>query len=311
MIYDVVILGSGPSGLTAAVYCARANLKTLVLEGIQPGGQLTTTTEVENFPGFPQGILGPELINFMKQQASRFGCEFTYDTARKVEFKENVKKVYGIEGNYNSKAVIIATGARSKFLGLPNEKELIGYGVSTCATCDGAFFRGKIVGVVGGGDSAAEESLFLTRFAEKVYLIHRRDSLRASKIMQQRLFVNPKIEFIWNATVEEIIGTRETKLKGVKLKSTVNGDIWELQLDGLFLAIGHTPNTEVFEELEKDEKGYIKTKIPGRSFTSVEGVFVAGDCSDYIYRQAITAAGFGCMAALDCARWLEEHSQPR
>lgn len=306
-MYDVIILGSGPAGLTAAIYTSRGNLSTLVLEGVQPGGQLTTTTEVENFPGFPEGILGPTLINQMKEQAKRFGCEFKFDSAQKTELSSNVKRVIGLEGVYESRAVIVATGASSKYLGLPKEQELIGYGVSTCATCDGAFFRNQVVAVVGGGDSAAEESLFLTRFASKVYLIHRRDRLRASKIMQDRVLANPKIEVLWNTTVEELLGDRETKLQGVRIKSTVDGSTRELQLSGLFLAIGHKPNTEFLEQLEKDEKGYLKLKIPGRTFTSIDGVFVAGDCVDSVYRQAVTAAGFGCQAAIDCVRWLEEH----
>ncbi len=303
-MYEVVILGSGPAALTAAIYTARANLKTLILAGNQPGGQLTLTTEVENFPGFPDGVLGPELIELMKKQALRFGAEYKYDTAVEVSLKETPKRIKTQEGEYHTQAVIIATGARSRYLDLPNEKELLGYGVSTCATCDGAFYRNKVVAVVGGGDSAAEESLFLTRFASKVYLIHRRDKLRASQIMQDRVLSNEKIEIIWNHTVEKLIGSKETKLQGIELKSTLDGSLRELKVDGLFLAIGHVPNTEIFHELEKDQLGYLIPAQMGRSYSSIEGVFLAGDCVDHHYRQAITAAGFGCMAAIDCARWL-------
>lgn len=305
-MYDVIILGSGPAGLTAAIYTSRGNLRTLVLEGTQPGGQLTTTTEVENFPGFPEGVLGPNLIHHMKKQAERFGCLFKYDQAVKADLRGSVKKVTGLEGSYEARSVIVATGASSKYLGLPNEQELIGYGVSTCATCDGAFFRDKVVAVVGGGDSAAEESLFLTRFASKVYLIHRRDKLRASKIMQDRVFANQKIEIIWNSRVVELLGDRSSRLQGVVLQSTVDGSTRELPVSGLFLAIGHKPNTDFLDDLEKDEKGYLIPRIPGRTYTSVDGVFVAGDCVDSVYRQAITAAGLGCQAAIDCIRWLEE-----
>ncbi|MCX7953136.1 MAG: thioredoxin-disulfide reductase [Deltaproteobacteria bacterium] len=306
-MFDVIILGSGPAGLTAGIYCARANLKTLILEGLHPGGQLVTTTEVENFPGFPDGILGPLLIERMKNQSKKFGCEFILDHAVKAELSKHPKVINGQDKQYRAKAVIVSTGARSKFLNVPNETELLGYGVSTCAVCDGAFFKDKTVAVIGGGDSAAEESLFLTKFARKVFLIHRRDKLRASKIMQDRIFANKKIEVLWDSVVVEIIGNKETKVKGVKIRSSRDNTETVLDLDGVFIAIGHVPNTDFLHELEKDEKGYIIPKYPGRSFTSVEGVFVAGDCSDSIYRQAVTASAYGCIAAIECVRWLEEN----
>lgn len=308
---SVVIIGSGPSGLTAAIYAARANLDPLVIEGEpssgadQPGGQLMLTTDIENFPGFVDGIEGPELMSRFRDQAKRFGTEFITARATKVDFSQHPFRTWVGEQEFVSDSVIISTGAKSKMLGLPAEDRLIGRGLSTCATCDGFFFRDKTVAVVGGGDSALEEASFLTKFASKVYVIHRRDSLRASKIMQERAFKNPKLEFIWNTVVEEIRG--ENKVEALALNNTADGATTDLQIDGVFIAIGHIPNTSIFkDQVEMHENGYIKT-VPGTTRTNIEGVFAAGDVQDSNYRQAITAAGSGCMAAIEAERWLESH----
>lgn len=304
---NVIIIGSGPAGLTAAVYTARANLKPLVIEGYQAGGQLMITTEIENFPGFKEGVTGPELMADMRAQAERFGAEFVTADVTKVETTGDIKKVWVDDEVYTAKTLIISTGASANYLGLESEARLKGRGVSACATCDGFFFQDKTICVIGGGDSAMEEATFLTRFAKKVYLIHRRDQFRASKIMEKRAAENPKIEFIMNSVVEEILG--EDRVSGVKLKNRETGETSELALEGVFLAIGHTPNTSLFTgQLELDETGYIVTSTEkGRqSATNINGVFACGDVQDPHYRQAITAAGSGCMAALDAEHYLEE-----
>jgi thioredoxin reductase (NADPH) len=299
----VVIIGSGPAGLTAAIYAARANLSPLLIEGWQAGGQLTTTTEVENYPGFAKGIMGPELMKEMRSQAERFGTEFLTGDVSAVNLK-NSPLALTIDGErtVESKTIIIATGASAIQIGLPNEKRLTGHGVSTCATCDGFFFRGKELVVVGGGDSAMEEAMFLTKFATKVSIVHRRDKLRASKIMQDRAMKNEKIAFLWNSAVDDILGT--DVVTGVRLRNTVTGKVSELACAGVFVAIGHRPNTALFSsQLDMDEKGYIRTHTG--TATSVPGVFAAGDVQDSKYRQAVTAAGSGCMAAIDAERFLE------
>jgi len=302
----VIILGSGPAGLTAAIYCARAELQPLLIQGSQPGGQLTITTEVENFPGFPEGIQGPELMDRMKKQAEKFGTRIIFDNVSKVDLREKPFKIYleNSEELIETSSVIIATGASARFLGLEEEKELMGHGVSACATCDGFFFKGKEVAVVGGGDTAMEEANFLTRFANKVYVIHRRDTLRASKAMQEKAFSNDKISFVWNSVIERILGNKKTGVEGVILKNLKTNEKNTLNVQGVFVAIGHNPNTEIFKgQIEMDEQGYIITK--NGTHTSVEGVFAAGDVQDKKYRQAITAASSGCMAALDCQHYLE------
>ncbi|HYE58744.1 MAG TPA: thioredoxin-disulfide reductase [Rhodothermales bacterium] len=302
---DLVIIGTGPAGLTAALYAARADLKPLVLQGPQPGGQLITTTEVENYPGFPGGILGPDLMMKMEEQAARFGAELRYGSVSAVDFSRRpFRLVVDEETPLLARAVIISTGASAKYLGLESEQRLLGRGVSACATCDGAFFRGQDVAVIGGGDTAIEEALFLTRLARKVYLVHRRSELRASKIMQERAFANAKIEFVWNHVVDEILGEQE--VSGVRLRHVETGESRTLEVTGYFVAIGHKPNTEIFAgHLEMDDAGYLCTKA-GSTYTSVEGVFACGDVQDHVYRQAITAAGTGCMAAIDAERWLAE-----
>jgi len=302
----VIIIGTGPAGLTAAIYAARANLQPLVFEGQQPGGQLTITSEVENFPGFPEGITGPELMDSLRKQAQKFGAETVFNQITKVDFSRRPFKVWSGDNLYTSDTVIISTGASAQWLGLKSEKKLMGYGVSACATCDGFFYRDKKVLVVGGGDSAAEEAIFLTKFASEVWLVHRRDELRASKIMTQRIMDNPKINVHWNSVITEVLGTTDSGVVGVKLEDTKTGTIRQDDCDGLFLAIGHTPNTEIFNtKLELNAKGYIVTK-PDSTYTSVPGVFACGDVQDSIYRQAITAAGSGCMAAIDAERYLED-----
>ncbi|MBI5411883.1 thioredoxin-disulfide reductase [Candidatus Peregrinibacteria bacterium] len=298
---DVIIIGAGPAGYTAALYASRANLKVFCLEGWQPGGQLTTTTVIENFPGFKNGVDGNALIKEMRAQAARFGTE--YDTAEvaRVDFSHRPFEVRTESREYHAKAVIIATGARPRMLGIPSEQRLWAKGVSSCATCDGFFFRGKTVAILGGGDSAMEEANFLTKFAVKVYLIHRRSEFRASKIMIDRTKNNPKIEFVLNKTVEEVLG--EQRVTGLRLKDAQTGEPSELKLDGMFLAIGHVPSTQIFKgQIAMDEEGYI---VPQKhTMTNVEGIFAAGDCVDHRYRQAITASGDGCRAAIDAERWL-------
>lgn len=307
--HKVIVIGSGPAGLTAAIYTARASLAPLVIEGEpsstsdQPGGQLMLTTEVENFPGFPEGIMGPELMMRFREQAARFGAEFLTAKATKVEFGEKPLKVHVRDEVYTADAVIVSTGAQSLMLGLEAEERLIGHGLSTCATCDGFFFRGTDVAVVGGGDSAIEEATFLTKFASKVTLIHRRDSFRASKIMQERALNNPKIEIIWNTAVTDIVGT--DTLESLVLRNTVTGEETRKDVSGLFIAIGHRPNTDVFKGvLDMEDSGYLITR-PDSTYTNIPGVFACGDVKDHVYRQAITAAGSGCMAAIDAERWLE------
>jgi len=300
---EVVIIGSGPAGLTAAIYTARANLKPLVIEGIQAGGQLMLTTDVENFPGFPEGIIGPDLMAKFREQAERFGAEFLTADVDEVDFSGSPLRVRVGGHDELAKAVIISTGAQARMLGLPNEHDLLGHGVSTCATCDGFFFRGHNIAVVGGCDSALEEAGFLTKFADKVTLVHRRKELRASKIMQDRAFANPKIEFVWNSVVTDVIG--DGRVEALQLTDTETGATSELAVTGLFVAIGHDPNTRLFTgQLALDDGGYIVTQ-PGSTVTSIPGVFAAGDVQDHIYRQAITAAGSGCMAALETERYLE------
>jgi len=304
--YKVVIMGSGPAGLTAALYTARANLEPIVFEGMESGGQLTLTTEVENYPGFPDGVLGPELMVSMKKQAERFGAQCVFGEITDVDLSSKPFKVKTSQKELSAETLIISSGASARMLGLESEKELLGYGVSTCATCDGFFFKDKEIVVVGGGDSAIEEALFLTKFGTKVTLIHRRNELRASKIMQDRAFANKKIDFAWNTVVEEIIGNKQSGVSGIRIKNIKSGEISELPCQGFFVAIGHTPNTKIFEgKLSMDENGYLITK-EGSTQTNVPGIFAAGDVQDHVYRQAITAAGTGCMAAIDAERFLSE-----
>ncbi len=302
-VYKVVILGSGPAGLTAAIYTARADLDPVLVEGNDAGGQLMITLEVENYPGFEQGITGPALMDVMKKQAARFGTTFVAGDATAVDLSTRPFTIETTEGTLRAQALIIATGAQAKWLGLENEQRLRGQGVSACATCDGFFFRDKVVYMVGGGDSAIEEATFLTKFASKVYIVHRRDELRASKIMQARALGNPRIEVLWSTVVTDVLG--DEHMTGLRLKDVKTDAEREVEADGLFLAVGHKPNTELFTgQLDLDEVGYIKPAGPG-TMTSIEGVFAAGDVADHTYRQAVTAAGMGCQAALDAERWLE------
>jgi thioredoxin reductase (NADPH) len=303
--HKVVIIGTGPAGLTAALYTGRAGFKPVVIQGPEPGGQLMTTTDVENFPGFPDGIMGPEMMGKFQAQAERFGADLRYGMVTHVDFSQRPFKILVDEEiPLLADTAIVSTGASAKYLGLPNEKRLLGYGVSACATCDGAFFRNQEIAIVGGGDTAMEEALFLTRFASKVWLIHRRNEFRASKIMQQRVLAHEKIEVIWNTAIEDVLGEKE--VEALALKNVETGETRTLPVQGFFVAIGHKPNTEIFQGiLDMDETGYIQTKS-NSTYTNIEGVFACGDAQDHVYRQAITAAGTGCMAAIDAERWLAE-----
>jgi thioredoxin reductase (NADPH) len=303
-IRKVIIIGTGPAGYTAALYTARANLKPLVFAGPEPGGQLTLTTLVENYPGFAEGIMGPELMDQMKRQCEGFGAEIIHDAVTRVNFKTQPFEIFVGDQKYAAESVIISTGASAKWLGLESERRLRGHGVSSCATCDGAFFRNQELIVVGGGDVAMEDSTFLTKFASKVTIVHRRDTLRASKIMQERAFKNPKISFIWDSVVEEIHDASKKTVTGATLRNVKTNERAQMRCDGVFIAIGHQPNTEIFKgQIGLDEQGYVETKH--RTMTNIDGVFAAGDVVDHYYRQAVTAAGMGCMAAMDVEKYLE------
>ncbi len=306
--HKLIIVGSGPAGLTAGLYAARANLHPVVFEGVQPGGQLTITTDVENYPGFPKGILGPELMEMMREQAQKFGALSYYKNITRIDLSKRPFTLWSDEEQFTADAIIIATGASAKWLGITSEEEYKGYGVSACATCDGFFFKGLEVIVVGGGDTAIEEATFLTKFASKVTIVHRRDTLRASKIMQEKAQRNPRISFVWNSEIEEILGKKENDKRtvtGVRLKNVKTGATTDLRADGVFMGIGHKPNTDLFVgQLDMDNVGYLKVR-DGSTRTNIPGVFAAGDVADSVYRQAVTAAGTGCMAAIDAERWLE------
>jgi thioredoxin reductase (NADPH) len=307
MVHNVIIIGSGPAGYTAALYNSRADLQPVLFAGLQPGGQLTITTDVENYPGFPDGIMGPEMMQLFRRQVERFGTTIHDMEISRADLSERPFKVWDSEGNlHQAKTIIIATGASAKWMGLPSEVTFGSHGVSACATCDGFFFRKREVAVIGGGDTAMEEASYLARLASKVYVIHRRDSFRASKIMQDRVLNNPKIEVIWNAVVDEILGETEPhkRVTGLRLRETGKEDKWQIPIDGVFVAIGHKPNSDLFKDfLELDDLGYIKVE-PGGTSTNIPGVFAAGDVADHVYRQAVTAAGTGCMAAIDAERFL-------
>ncbi len=303
-VWNVIILGSGPAGLTAAIYAARADLKPLVIEGLQPGGQLTITTDVENYPGFADGIMGPDLMIIMKKQAERFGTSFAQATVDRVELDGDIKVLHAGDKEFKCRSLIVSTGASARWLDIEGEQRLMGRGVSACATCDGFFFRDQVIVVIGGGDTAIEEATFLTKFGSKVYVVHRRDELRASKAMQERAMSNEKIEFVWDTVPEEIFG--EEKVSGVRLKNVKTGEEQTLECGGFFVAIGHDPNTSIFKgQLDMNDNNYLLIE-PGGSKTNLKGVFAAGDVSDHVYRQAVTAAGMGCMAALDAERFLNE-----
>lgn len=301
----VLIIGSGPAGYTAAIYMARAGLEPLMLAGLNFGGQLMITTDVENYPGYPDGVTGPQMMEEFQKQAERFGTELLFEDATSVDFSERPFKVTTAGKNYTADAVVVATGASARWLGLPSEEKFVNLGVSACATCDGALFRNKPMAVVGGGDTAMEEALFLTRYGKRVTVVHRREELRASKIMADRAQANEKIEFLWNSVVEEVLGDG-TKVQSMRVKNVKTGEVTDRSCEGFFVAIGHRPNTELFRDLlPTDDQGYL---TPGKgSFTELEGVFMAGDVHDHHYRQAVTAAAAGCMAAIDCERWLEQH----
>ncbi len=306
-VHDVIIVGSGPAGYTAAIYAARANLKPVLFQGMQPGGQLTITTDVENFPGYPKGIMGPEMMEEFKEQAERFGTEIKFEEINEFDFSKRPFTLKSDFGEFKANAVILSTGASARLLGLENESKLMGHGVSACATCDGAFFPDKEVLVIGGGDSAMEEANYLTRFASKVTIVHRREEFRASNIMVDRAKANPKIAWELNKGLDDILAGDDGKVRAVMLKDTKTGEVSELATDGVFIAIGHVPNSHYFkDQLETDENGYVV--VNNGTHTSVEGVFACGDLMDHVYRQAITAAGTGCMAAIDAERWLEEQS---